>query len=76
MCWDVWIDGKPIGTRDALEDAIEMKVFYHNDAEREPEDHCLCPVDVPGTLVDAKFAVRAHRPDDDQGMAGDWVAWR
>lgn len=74
MCWNVHINGKTVSTRDALEAEIGENVFYTGDvARRLDRDHCLCPVDVPGTLVSAGYWVRGWI-EGDPGMPGDHFA--
>lgn len=75
MCTAVWINGEEIASRDALEAVIGGEVFYHGDDERLDEDHCLCPVDVPGTMVEYGYTVR-HWREGDPGMPSDYVATR
>jgi hypothetical protein len=74
MCWSVHIGEKEICLRDDLEAEIGMPVLYRDDdEERSAENHCLCSVDVPATMVAAGYWIRSVLPDDHM-MAGDWIA--
>lgn len=64
MCTDVFNaeTGAKISSIGDLKAICRGNVYYRDDAEGvmtslHADDMCLCPVDVPGTLVDAGYRV-------------------
>lgn len=71
MCWKVvFEDGRTASSRDELEAIIGGSVFLDDEeVPRTDVDHCLCSVDVPGTLCSYNFWVRSA------GFPDDWNRW-
>ena len=75
MCWAVHIDGHECRTRNEVEQIIGEHVVYVDGMKRLKCDHCLCVVDVPGTMVKAGYCVRGWF-EGDVGEPGDHFARR
>lgn len=76
MCWAAIVDGVECRTRDQLEAAMGMQAFPTHNGPRLDRDHCLCSIDVAGSLVAAGFWVASAAAVDAENDPGDWIARR
>ncbi|MEM1346118.1 MAG: hypothetical protein AAGI34_16265 [Pseudomonadota bacterium] len=73
MCTNVWFPDFCARTRDQLEAVIGMQARMTEGTPRFAKDHCLCPVDLMSTLIEAGYSLRCWR-EGDPGVPGDLFA--